>query len=94
MFFSVKLDFSPKKTKRQGTTTAEYEPKAIPSQLTKRIILSQVNSIYDPLGLAGPFTVRAKMMRKIWASNNDLGWDDPIPEDHKNKWRVFFEDLL
>ena len=67
----------------------------VPSQLTKRIILSQVNSIYDPLGLAGPFTVRAKlMMRKIWASHNELGWDDPIPEDHKNKWKAFFEDLL
>ena len=36
------------------------------SNPTKRIILSQVNSIYDPLGLTGPFTVRAKiLMRKL-----------------------------
>ena len=84
--FSVKLDFSPKKTKRHRTTIAKYESITIPAQLTKRTILSQVNSIYDPLGLAGPFTVRAKMMmRQIWASNKELGWDDPIPEDHKNK---------
>ena len=29
--------------------------------LMKRMILSQVNDIYDPLGLAIPFTVRAKI---------------------------------
>ena len=93
--FSVKLDFSPKKNRRHRTTTAKYESITILAQLTKRIILSQVISIYDPLGLVGPFTVRAKMMmRQIWASNNELGWDDQIPEDQKNKWKVFFEDLL
>jgi len=27
---------------------------------TKRKILSKVNSVYDPLGLASPLTVRAK----------------------------------
>ena len=45
---------------------------------TKRIILSQVNSIYDPLGLAGPFTVRAKiLLRQLWGMEEKLNWDDP-----------------
>ncbi|XP_068713032.1 uncharacterized protein [Montipora foliosa] len=44
------------------------------SNPTKRIILSQVNSIYDPLGLTGPFTVRAKiLMRELWGIENKLG---------------------
>ena len=61
--------------------TSKHQSITIPAQLMKCIILSQVNSIHDPLGLAGPFTVKAKMMMKqIWASNNELGWDDPIPE--------------
>ena len=32
----------------------------LPAALTKRSILSQINRIYDPLGLAIPYTVRAK----------------------------------
>ena len=41
--------------------------KVPPQQLTKRMLLSQINSVYDPLGLAGPFTVRAKiLMRHLW----------------------------
>ena len=56
------------KNKRNGKT---YDDASNP---TKRIILSQVNSIYDPLGLAGPFTVRAKiLMRELWGIENKLG---------------------
>ena len=66
----------------------------IPSVLTKRIILSQVNSIYDPLGLAGPYTVRAKiLMRKLWTYETKLDWDDPIPEEYGREWMTFFSDL-
>ena len=54
---------------------------------TKRIILSQVNSIYDPLGLAGPFTVRAKIvLRQLWAMEEKLNWDDPIPGKYACIW--------
>ena len=66
----------------------------IPSVLTKRIILSQVNSIYDSLGLAGPYTVRAKiLMRKLWTYETKLDWDDPIPEEYGREWMTFFSDL-
>ena len=35
-------------------------------QIIKHIILSQVNSLYDPLGLLSPFTVKAKiLLRKL-----------------------------
>ena len=58
------------------------------------MILSQINSMYDPLGLAGPFTVRAKiLMRRLWASDEKLDWDDPIPEETKQQWLTFFDDL-
>ena len=64
-YFKVKLNLTPKSKKRrpkqnQGTTTNTSKI------LTKRIILSQVNSVYDPLGLASPLTVRAKiLMRRL-----------------------------
>ena len=94
--FEVKLNFSRKKHKLRVETDSKTNPLPykIPEQLTKRIILSQVNSIYDPLGLSGPFTVRAKiMMRQIWASDIKMNWDDPIPEENKRDWIMFFKEL-
>ncbi|KAK3745438.1 hypothetical protein QZH41_005086 [Actinostola sp. cb2023] len=59
------------------------------------MVLSQINGIYDPLGLAGPFTVRAKiMMRKLWVEQPHLDWDDPIPEERQKEWIQFFKDLF
>ena len=70
-------------------------PEKIPLDLTKRMILSQVNRIYDPLGLAGPFTVQAKiMMRQLWARDVKMDWDDPLPEEYKRDWVKFFLDLF
>ena len=63
-------------------------------KLTKRSILSQVNGIYDPLGLVAPFTVKAKiMLRKLWLHEEKLDWDDEIPENLQLEWRQFFDDF-
>ena len=63
--------------------------------LTKRKILSQINSVYDPFGLAGPFTGRAKiMMRQLWVSERKIDWDDPVPEEYKREWSKFFLGLF
>ena len=95
--FEVKLNFSPKKKKERSGPDIKREqiPREIPDLLTKRMILSQVNSIYDPLGLAGPFTVRAKiMMRRLWGSETKLDWDDPVPKECRRSWIEFFSDLF
>lgn len=35
--------------------------------VTKRNILSQIASLFDPLGLVGPIVIRAKiLMQKLW----------------------------
>ena len=86
--YKMNLRTTPEK-KRHGKT---HDDANTP---TKRIILSQVNSIYDPLGLAGPFTARAKiLMRELWGIENKLGWDDAIPERYKQYWRQFCQDML
>ena len=55
--------------------------------MSKRQILSQINSIYDPLGLLSPFTAKAKtLMRKIWATTPKVEWDDPIPVNLQKQW--------
>jgi len=76
--FKVKLSFSPKRKLtliRKDMTAADIHT---PDVLTKHMILPQVNSIYDPLGLAGPYTVRAKtLMRKLWTNKNEIGLGRP-----------------
>ena len=88
--FEVKLNFSCKKHKLRVETHLKTNPLSyeIPEELTKRIILSQVNSIYDPLGLSEKI-----MMRQIWASDIKMNWDDPFPEENKRDWIMFFKEL-
>ena len=48
------------------------------SPITKRGILSVISSIYDPLGISGPFILLGKkILEKISALRD--GWDSPVP---------------
>ena len=59
------------------------------------MVLSQVNGIYDPMGLVAPFTVRAKsMLRKLWGQDEKLDWDDAMPERLRREWVTFFEEVF
>ena len=47
-------------------------------KMTKRMILSQVARIYDPIGFAAAFIVRTKIeMQRLWQLG--LDWDDELP---------------
>jgi hypothetical protein len=97
LYFTAKLNFSPKKRKIRTGPNLQVDqiPVGVPVALTKRMVLSQLNSIYDPFGLASPFTIVAKiLMRKLWATDVNVGWDDPIPEKLRNEWLEFFRDLF
>ena len=55
------------------------EIKVVPKQLapTKRGILKQISTIFDPLGLVAPFVLQAKLiLQKLWRLGFD--WDKPI----------------
>ncbi|XP_076383878.1 uncharacterized protein LOC143262639 [Megalopta genalis] len=55
------------------------------TRLTKRIVLSQIAQLFDPLGLLGPVIIRAKIiMQDIWKSK--VTWDQPIPQDIAKVW--------
>ena len=60
---------------------------------TRRGVLSIVNSVYDPLGLASPVILEGKLilqqlvfMGKKPNNNGPLGWDDPLPENMIQRW--------
>ena len=56
--------------------------KEVPAKVTQRVVLSQVSSVFDPLGLFSPFTVRMRLLLKgIWKKHGQL-WDEQVsPED-------------
>lgn len=63
-----------------------------PGNLTKRTVLSELLSIFDPLGLLAPVTIYNKiLMQQIWKQNID--WDDEVSAEIKQKWLEFRSQL-
>ncbi|XP_044747143.1 uncharacterized protein LOC123308514 [Coccinella septempunctata] len=63
------------------------------SNVTKRTILSVVAQIFDPLGLIGPCTIKAKIIiQKLW----QLGfhWDESLPVNLHSAWIEFSSQIL
>lgn len=55
------------------------------TDVTRRSILSDVASLYDPLGLVAPIVLGGKLLFQE-ATRRKLAWDDRVPEDLKVKW--------
>lgn len=52
---------------------------------TKREFLRVIMSVFDPLGLLAPFTLKSKIiMQEIWRSG--IGWDDQLREEEFVGW--------
>ncbi|XP_069946012.1 uncharacterized protein [Cherax quadricarinatus] len=61
-------------------------------KLTRRSLLSKVQTAFDPLGLLTPITIRGRMLvQQTWELN--LGWDDPLPETVCQEWDLVNKDL-
>ena len=61
-------------------------------KLKKRLLLGEVARIYDLLGVAAAFTIRAKIgMQDLWRMGVD--WDDKLSLQQKMRWRQLFNEL-
>ncbi|XP_048581431.1 uncharacterized protein LOC116618474 [Nematostella vectensis] len=59
---------------------------------TKRGVLSATSSVFDPLGLAAPYVVKAKLIiQELWRCKID--WDEPIPEELRSIWKSWKDGL-
>ncbi|XP_067214199.1 uncharacterized protein [Linepithema humile] len=55
---------------------------------TKRTILSFVAQLFDPLGLIGPTTIKAKIIiQQLWQLK--VGWDEGLPMNLHTKWMKY-----
>ena len=76
----------------QDNFTFSSKPLSSFSCPTKRIILSEVSQIFDPLGFLSPVIIRAKMiLQELWL--HKLRWDDPLPPQVASHWYSIREDL-
>lgn len=60
--------------------------------LTKRVILSIISQIFDPLGILGAVIIKAKIiLQQLWKLK--VNWDEPIPASHHAQFLQFFLSL-
>ncbi|XP_070567324.1 uncharacterized protein [Ptychodera flava] len=59
---------------------------------TRRGILSIISSVYDPIGLAAPFILPARILLQDLCRRG-IGWDAKIREDDRKKWQRWLSDL-
>ncbi|XP_053402855.1 uncharacterized protein LOC128558076 [Mercenaria mercenaria] len=70
----------------------KFKVKVSEKPITRRGILSIVSSIFDPLGLVAPVTLRAKAIVQNLCRQK-LSWDDPIPEKDTYEWKQWLDTL-
>lgn len=67
----------------------EWNP---PAQMIKRSLLSDINRIYDPIGLITPILIKGKIfLQQLWLLKMD--WDSILPDDLRERWIKFYSSL-
>ncbi|XP_022182788.1 uncharacterized protein LOC111042467 [Myzus persicae] len=76
--------------------TYEYkvnDPSQQITLITKRTILSNIATIFDPLGLIGPVVITAKIiMQKLW--HKEINWDEQLPLPILKEWDEYCKELV
>lgn len=95
-FYKVRINFSSKYKNvhtQPNLSRDELEIKC-PETLTRRMVLSQVASVFDPLGLVQPVLLSAKLlMREMIIDSKGEGWDEPLKQEYRMRWINFFDEL-
>ena len=60
--------------------------------VTKRVVLSCIARLFDPLGFVTPFVMEAKILfQDLWRIG--LGWDEVVPVDFQGRFRKWLQGL-
>ena len=67
-----------------------------PASISRRQYYSQIQSLFDPIGLLAPVMLKAKvLLRRTWEDScADLKWDDNLPQPLVNDIVDFFLELF
>ena len=79
--FQVVLRFKVNSVEVEVTCVSEFLDLRHNIILTRRIVMSNVARIFDPIGLLVPIILQAKLlMREMW-SVKKIRWNDPMPDE-------------
>ena len=102
--FNVSLKFERKSNKPKNEFSIQIRDfeESFPKILTRRLIASQMASLFDFLGLLTPFTLRGKLlMRELVQEQQSFNnfsskeiWDVPVSSSIYEKWKSYFFDML
>ena len=77
---------------QQDTLVYETTPLCSDSVITKRILLSIIARLFDPVGFVSPVVMQAKIMfQQLWSLG--LKWDEVIPSEMQDQISVWLQDL-
>ena len=72
----------------------------VPKELTLRMVVSKIASMYDPLGLVTAWKAGAKNLIRLsteavgcFGPDGNEKWDNPLPEDLRSRWIVKFHEM-
>ncbi|CAB0004975.1 unnamed protein product, partial [Nesidiocoris tenuis] len=61
-------------------------------EVSKRMILADLHTFWDPIGLLSPVFIRGRMfLQELWQSN--VTWDDVLPLKLNKKWNAYRKQL-
>ena len=61
--------------------------------ITHRVVLSVASSIFDPLGLASPFTIRIRLILQLIWQKALKSWDEEIPQDVAKQYLDWLQEI-
>ncbi|KAL0822355.1 hypothetical protein ABMA28_004450 [Loxostege sticticalis] len=74
------------------TDSFSYQVESPTQNCTKRIMLSEISKIYDPLGFLSPIILFAKhLIQLLWVAGT--GWDESPPTGIRDLWVDFISEL-
>lgn len=60
--------------------------------ITKRVVVSEMARLFDPIGFLGPIVLNAKIfVQTLWAEH--LPWDQELPESAQMWWKAYRTDI-
>lgn len=62
-------------------------------QLTKRVLISLIARLFDPLGWLAPLVITAKIIMQS-LTKLTLDWDDPVPASVCETWTKYYDSLF
>ena len=96
LIFDIKFNFT--KGQVENSSSLGETKHNIPTILTRRMLLRQIATIYDPLGLIVPFTIQGKILIRNLTTRQDsnrlIHWDEPIPDETRNEWIAFLTQMI